>query len=476
MGSGGRPPASGPPGGPRRSPPDEAHEPGRLERLGAATAARAAAAAAVARATAQRIGRTPPPPGPFRPGFWRSPIRGPWLTSVFGLLLLVGIPVLFVTGMLSYAAYNPGLGNDQTPTKGLLGFYLFDWPTHPYWLYRLTQGVHVTLGVVLVPVLLAKLWSVIPKLFEWLPVRTVAHGLERLSLLMLVGGVIFEFVTGILNIQLYYVFPGSFYTLHFYGAWVFIAAFVVHVALRLGRMTRALGSRDLAAELRTGVAGTRPEPPDPDGLVPAAPAAPTMSRRGAVGMVGAGSLLLLVVTAGQSIGGRLRSTALLAPHNRDPGSGPNGFQINKTAAAVGVSASHVGPSWRLEVNGHGPALVFTREQLLTMRQYTAALPIACVEGWSTADQHWSGLRLTDLAAMSGLPDAGSVLVESVQPPGPYSSVVLRGNQIHDPRALLALHVNGADLSLDHGYPARVIVPANPGVNNTKWVHRLTFRT
>jgi hypothetical protein len=115
MGSGGRPPASGPPGGPggpRRSPPDEAHEPGRLERLGAATAARAAAAAAVARATAQRIGRTPPPPGPFRPGFWRSPIRGPWLTSVFGLLLLVGIPVLFVTGMLSYAAYNPGLGND----------------------------------------------------------------------------------------------------------------------------------------------------------------------------------------------------------------------------------------------------------------------------------------------------------------------------------------------------------------------------
>jgi DMSO/TMAO reductase YedYZ molybdopterin-dependent catalytic subunit len=336
--------------------------------------------------------------------------------------------------------------------------------------------VHVTLGVVLVPVLLAKLWSVIPKLFEWLPVRTVAHGLERLSLLMLVGGVIFEFVTGILNIQLYYVFPGSFYTLHFYGAWVFIAAFVVHVALRLGRMTRALGSRDLAAELRTGVAGTRPEPPDPDGLVPAAPAAPTMSRRGAVGMVGAGSLLLLVVTAGQSIGGRLRSTALLAPHNRDPGSGPNGFQINKTAAAVGVSPSHVGPSWRLEVNGHGPALVFTREQLLTMRQYAAALPIACVEGWSTADQHWSGLRLTDLAAMSGLPDAGSVLVESVQPPGPYSSVVLRGNQIHDPRALLALHVNGADLSLDHGYPARVIVPANPGVNNTKWVHRLTFRT
>ncbi len=143
----------------------------------------------------------------------------------------------------------------------------------------------MTLGVVLVPVLLAKLWSVIPKLFEWLPVRSAAHGLERLSLLMLVGGVIFEFVTGIINIQLFYVFPGSFYALHFYGAWVFIAAFVVHVSLRLGRMIRALRSRSLAAEMRTDLAHTRPEPPDPDGLVATAPAPPTMTRRGALAMV-----------------------------------------------------------------------------------------------------------------------------------------------------------------------------------------------
>lgn len=477
MDSGGRPPASES-GGPRH--PRSNKEPARrrLKRVRAAVVARAARAVARARAFVRRIGQTPPPPGPFRPGFWRSPIRGPWLTSVFGLVLLIGIPLLFVTGLLSYASYNPGLSplNDKTPDKGVLGFYLFSWPTHPYWLYRLLQGLHVTLGVVLVPVLLAKLWSVIPKLFEWLPVRSVAHGLERLSLLLLVGGVIFEFVTGILNIQLYYVFPGSFYRLHFYGAWVFIAAFVVHVCLRLGRMTRALRSRSLNAELRTDLAHTRPEPPDPDGLVAAAPAPPTMTRRGAVGMVGAGSLLLLVVTAGQSIGGWTRATALLAPHNRTPGSGPNAFQINKTAAAVGVTPTLVGPDWRLEIHGRGPALVFTREQLLAMPQHAAALPIACVEGWSTDDQHWSGLRLADLAALAGTADAGSVLVQSVQPSGPFTSVVLRGNQIHDPRALLALRVNGAHLSLDHGYPARIIVPANPGVNNTKWVHRLTFRT
>ncbi|MFJ6701167.1 MULTISPECIES: molybdopterin-dependent oxidoreductase [unclassified Streptomyces] len=410
-----------------------------------------------------------PPPGPARPGFWRSPLRGPWLTGVFGLVLLVGITTLFVTGLLSYAAYNPDLAarNDPTPDKGWLGFYLFTWPTSPYWLYRLTQGTHVVLGVVLVPVLLAKLWSVIPKLFEWPPVRSVSNALERLSLLFLVGGAGFTFATGILNIQLDYVFPGSFYPLHFYGAWVFIGAFAIHVAFRFSRAVRGVR----AGHRSRPVPGSR----EAAGLVTPRPAPATISRRGAVAMVGAGSLALLAVTAGQSIGGWWRRTALLAPHGRDPGSGPNGFQINKTAASVGIRPSDVGPAWRLTVRGAGRQEVLTREMLLTMPQHDSALPIACVEGWSTPDQQWSGVRLTDLAALVGLgTDTPQVLVESVQRGGAFSSVVLAANQARDDRSLLAMRVNGADLSPDHGFPARVIIPGAPGVHNTKWVSRLTF--
>ncbi len=192
-------------------------------------------------------------------------------TSVLGVVLLVGITVLFVTGLVSYAAYNPGLSpvNDQTPDKGLLGFYLFSWPTHPSWLYRLTQGVHVTLGIALIPVLLAKLWSVVPKLFALPPARSLAHALERLSLLLLVGGGLFEFTTGVLNVQLDYIFPGSFYPLHFYGAWVFFAAFLAHAVLKTPLALRNL--RHL-----------RDEQPSGEGeLVSPNPAEPTVSRRGA---------------------------------------------------------------------------------------------------------------------------------------------------------------------------------------------------
>ncbi|MFJ9736684.1 molybdopterin-dependent oxidoreductase [Streptomyces sp. NPDC101166] len=414
---------------------------------------------------------------PSSPGFWRSPVRGPRFTSVLGVVLLAGITVLFLTGLLSYAAYNPGLSpvNDKTPGKGLLGFYLFSWPTDPPWLYRLTQGVHVTLGVTLVPVLLAKLWSVVPKLFALPPVRSLAHALERISLLLLVGGALFEFVTGLLDVQLDYVFPGSFYPLHFYGAWVFFAAFLAHVALRAPAALRNLRRmREGEGEGAQEEAGGEPDFP----LVTPRPADATVSRRGALWLVGGGSLLLFATTAGQNTDGPLRRTALLAPHGgADPGSGPGGFQINKTAASRGITARETSAQvWRLAVTGPAGTVRLSRADLLALTLHSSALPIACVEGWSTSDQWWRGVRLRDLAALAGhdADTAPDVLVESLQRHGAFRTAALRANQVRDPRSLLALDVNGEPLTPDHGYPARIIVPAAPGVLNTKWVARLTF--
>jgi DMSO/TMAO reductase YedYZ molybdopterin-dependent catalytic subunit len=421
-----------------------------------------------------------PPPGPFRRSFWRSPVRGPWLTSVLGLVLLGGITIMFITGLLSYASYNPNLGggNDYTPGKGWLGFYLFSWPTGPTWLYRVNQGVHVTLGLVLVPILLTKLWSVLPKLFEWPPLRNPAHALERISLFLLVGGGVFEFATGIINVQQWYVFPGSFYTLHFYGAWVFTAAFVVHASLKMPTVVRSLRRRGLLRELRVDTARTAPEPPDVSSLVPTAPAVPTISRRGVLGFAGAGSLLLLALSVGQSIGGPLRRTALLAPHGQVTGSGPEDFQINVTAAEVGIKPEDTGDGWRLSLTsagaerGSSAPVTLTRAQLLAMPQHTASLAINCVEGWSSGNQVWTGVRLRDLARLAGAENPGSVLVQSLQQHGGHAT--LSAGQIMNPDSLLAFRVNGAELSADHGYPARVIMPGSPGVHNIKWVTSMAF--
>ena len=106
-------------------------------------------------------------------------------------------------------------------------------------------------------------------------------------------------------------------------------------------------------------------------------------------------------------------------------------------------------------------VALTREELLALPQRTATLPIACVEGWTT-EQEWTGVPLALLAERAGAPGASEVLVESLQPAGVLRRASLTGGQIAADDALLALKVNGKDLSLDHGYPARIIVPALPG--------------
>lgn len=415
------------------------------------------------------------PPGPFAERVWRSPLRGPWLTSVLGFVLLLGLPVVTLTGLLSYIAYQPQFAGNAFPAQTFgLSLPSFAWPTSPAWLYRLNQGVHVTLGLALVPVVLAKLWSVMPKLFAWPPARSLAAVMERLSLTLLVGSTIFEMVTGVLNIQYDYIFRFDFYTAHYYGAWVFAASFVVHVALKLPVMIRTLRGRRLRDELRTPLARTVADPPDPDGLAPLAPAPPTISRRGALGLVGGASLAVTALTIGQTLSDRLRFTALLAPRGRSYGNGPNDFQVNRTAASAQIDPAQTGATWRLTVRG-ARQVALDRAQLLAMPQHTAELPIACVEGWSTV-QRWSGVRLRDLLALAGDDRATHAIVRSLERNGTFNQATLNAGQMRDSDSLLALRVNGADISPDHGFPARIIVPALPGVHNTKWVREIELRS
>ena len=392
---------------------------------------------------------------------------------MFGSVLLVTMPIVIITGLLSYIAYGPQFGQAIPGDVGWLKLPTFDWPTTPSWLYRLNQGLHVGLGLVLIPVVLAKLWSVIPRLFAWPPSRSFAQVLERISLLMLVGGVLFEIITGVLNIQYDYIFGFSFYTAHYYGAWVFIAGFLIHIAIKIPRMWAGLRSMSMREVLRTKRADTHPEPFEPDGLVAANPGPPTLSRRGALALVGGGALLMAVVTAGQTLGGWTRQTALLLPRGRTRGSGPNDFQVNRTAFAAGIAPAITGERWRLTLNGGPSPVSLDRTMLTAMPQHTARLPIACVEGWSTTAT-WTGVRLRDLAELAGVPSPRSAFVTSLERFGAFNRVTLQANQVDDPDSLLALRVNGADLSPDHGYPARIIVPALPGVHNTKWVASIDF--
>ena len=394
-------------------------------------------------------------PGPDDPAFWRSPLRGPWLTSFLGTLLVPAITVIAATGFIDRWAYHP------------VGFQLSSsWPA---WSYAATQGTHVILGLMTVPFILAKLWSVFPRLFQRPAWRSIAGALERLSLLLLVGSVLVEFATGILYVDAYPP-PGiSFQTIHYYGAWIFGTLFVLHALIKLPTVRRAYRERGVLKPLRAGLGETQPEPACPGGLAPVTPAAPTLSRRGLFAMLGGASLTLFGVQAGASIGGPLRGFAVLAERGRVFGTGPNDFPITNTAAYRQVTPAMTGARWRLAVAG-GRTVSLDRAALLAMPQSTHVLTITCSEGWSTT-QRWTGVPLASLAALVGAQPDALLHVQSVSPGFATS---FSHAQFSDPRALLALRVNGADLSLDHGYPARVILPNVPGNQNIKWVGELRF--
>ncbi|MFZ0091790.1 MAG: molybdopterin-dependent oxidoreductase [Solirubrobacteraceae bacterium] len=411
-----------------------------------------------------------PPPGPFRPDFWRSPLRGPWLTSFLGTLLVPTITVIALTGFISHWAYHPELAGNATinPAFDIPIFFQFpqSWPS---WDYAVTQGTHITLGLMTLPLVLAKLWSVIPKLFKRPTVRNLAGALERLSLLLLVGSVLVEFVSGILDVEDYYRLPFDFYAIHYYGAWVFGTMFLLHACVKLPTVRRAYRERGVLKPLRAGLRETKPEPPGASDLAPVKPATPTISRRGLLAMVGGASATIFAVQAGESIGGPFRRLALLAPRGRVFGTGPNDFPVTHTAASAQITEAMTGADWRVAVVG-ARTVSLSRQQLLGMAQAAETLTITCTEGWSTT-QHWTGVRLVDLARLVDAPPGAILRTMSLQT---NSGTSLAHDQYGDERALLALRVNGEDLSLDHGYPARVIVPGLIGTHNTKWVGELRF--
>ena len=133
------------------------------------------------------------------------------------------------------------------------------------------------------------------------------------------------------------------------------------------------------------------------------------------------------------------------------------------------------PAFALTIAWGGTERRLARADLEAMPQTTATLPIACVEGWS-ASGTWGGVRVADLLTLVGAPTGSAVLVGSLQRGGASSRSRLPGNVAADPQALLALTLAGEPLSLDHGFPCRIIAPNRPGALQTKWVNRLEVQT
>jgi len=376
-------------------------------------------------------------PAPPTEKSFPSPLHHPRVATVIGRWLGIAVTICFLTGLFSHF---------QQETPGWLHI-----PSRPASLYRVTQGLHVLSGTVAVPLLLAKLWTVYPKLFAklpWPPRRqALASILERLSILVLVSALALELFIGFVNTLQWYPWPFPFKQTHYALAWIIIGALLVHLSVKLPLI--------VAHWRATSESVTDSLPPAITGL----------TRRGLFRTVAGAAALAGITSVGQSVPA-LGPVAVLAP--RKPNVGPQGLPVNRTAHDAGVTG--IGPDWRFTIKGP-EELSYTLDELRQLPQSQSDVPIACVEGWSQGAR-WEGIRLRDLLQLCGAPEGSRVRVVSMEKGGFYATSELPPEFARDPLTLLALRLNGGELALDHGYPARIIAPNRPGVLQTKWVHRL----
>jgi DMSO/TMAO reductase YedYZ molybdopterin-dependent catalytic subunit len=138
--------------------------------------------------------------------------------------------------------------------------------------------------------------------------------------------------------------------------------------------------------------------------------------------------------------------------------------------------------WKLTLDGLASALSISldiRNLLTRFSVHEQITRLVCVEGWS-AIAWWSGLRFDDLLhAYPPVSQAkwahieSSVNLDANGNPDPYFVSIDLPTAQHT-QTLLATHLNGKPLTVEHGAPLRLLVPVKLGLKNIKAITRITY--
>ncbi len=102
----------------------------------------------------------------------------------------------------------------------------------------------------------------------------------------------------------------------------------------------------------------------------------------------------------------------------------------------------------------------------------------CVTTWSVRGVRWGGVRFSDfyerVLMPMAKPHAGTGLVALKAQDGARTGMLLE--DLLAPNVLLADHLNGSPLCVDHGAPLRLVAPDHYGYKSVKHLCQLTLKT
>ncbi len=128
--------------------------------------------------------------------------------------------------------------------------------------------------------------------------------------------------------------------------------------------------------------------------------------------------------------------------------------------------------WRFEVWGLVEnKIILNYEEFMRLPKITVNADLHCVTRFSVLDNLWEGVSFQEIAKLvRPKPEAKFVLIHCY---GDYTTN-LPLSALMDEDVLFTNRRNGENLSVDHGWPLRLVVPKRYGWKSAKWVRELEF--
>jgi DMSO/TMAO reductase YedYZ molybdopterin-dependent catalytic subunit len=129
-------------------------------------------------------------------------------------------------------------------------------------------------------------------------------------------------------------------------------------------------------------------------------------------------------------------------------------------------------TWKLQLFGlvENPQMLAWTE-FMALPQTTHVSDMHCVTRWSQLDMDWQGVLARELVMLAApLPEAQFVTLHGFD----QYTTNLPLEALLDDDVLIAHSVFGEPLSMDHGWPARMVVPKRYAWKGTKWISAIEF--
>lgn len=131
-------------------------------------------------------------------------------------------------------------------------------------------------------------------------------------------------------------------------------------------------------------------------------------------------------------------------------------------------------TWQLNVTKkNNEPLTISLNDLQQLPKTEIVFDFKCIEGWSQVT-YWGGVKFSDFISAYHLNDEAAMKYAGMSTPDEEYYVALDMPSALHPQTLLCYEMNGAPLSLEHGYPLRLIIPVKYGFKSLKRIGSLYF--